>query len=1035
MINSYFRFYKTFHLISYSLILGLLLAGAALTLRSFLEGPVSAASGDIVLANSSGINGTSDSGVVSSGTIYDEHYSLKQYWNMRGQADWPQGCSPTRDKYMPWLAANGQVPSEYVGSGTLTDGNNISTDGNCVNRYSDGGDTYRNGWLDNNGWADPGGSAGFPGVATDGPRSTVSCSGVTGTPRWIWSSSSPDLNNQQYYGAYTVSDGSGYGLYSNGTTLFRQNFTITQTQMDQINAGKQVVFYAVADDWLHLYVNGTSIPPTKISKQSVMSQPLIKSLLHSGSNTIAFQVSDKGVWTNSDNSTSRQSGICYSLNIVDGGTVVGSSDCPLDPSAAVNATQHPLSLSTTSRSPSSTGTVSGYGDIPDARYGYGYEPSGDFTLNSVSDNYGQPTTFTGASKSPGPFTADYSTYIKSYPYDSHVITAYYSVWYDQYEYRSSSTPTYYCTSGTVSGTSCVFPVTTTYSCTKGAGTPGGGGHSQSECWSYQLQSDGSLEWVYVGPATPSYSCPSGGTYNGSTCYGGPALKHYKITKGAMTSHDYDSQTTSKVQSPIGQCYARQFTVSWNPQPTSGSLDSAEDPTAANFSGTISVHFYGAVDSKGLRNPSKVQLSVNDSSIVTPSYVSPYGPCNGSDIYIQSAMSSPDDESGSGSITCPIKAPPLRAGDVVCADFVISPAQGSIINNGATMTDTFGQLEANPCTSNEVTNQPYAHFFGNGVAAGGAFAGVSGVCSATAATSLGDISANIEDRSPAAALMRGSGTQYEAIATGSAASFITANLRSNDPMSKFGLTFSNTSAGQLGAAHCAPNFMAGAPKTSDSLTLDSGRQVITDVLSGNQTINGGSQLYMANGISRTIYVSGNATINANIFYQTDGWKKIGVNSTNIPTFYLIASGNINISGNVSRLDGVYVAQGGTINTCYQQDFGVCDKQLTINGSFIADNIQLYRTFSSLRNSTGGEWPDPTGLTPNDNPGSNCDLGDNAQWSALVNPNRSSAAAKKYDCAAEIFNFNPATYLVRPNMTPVGGDSATHYDSIASLAPVL
>jgi hypothetical protein len=233
----------------------------------------------------------------------------------------------------------------------------------------------------------------------------------------------------------------------------------------------------------------------------------------------------------------------------------------------------------------------------------------------------------------------------------------------------------------------------------------------------------------------------------------------------------------------------------------------------------------------------------------------------------------------------------------------------------------------------------------------------------------------------------------------------------------------------------PSFLAGAPSSSSSQQLDSGRQVITDVYSGDQTINGGSQLYIPNGISRTIYVDGNVTINANIVYQTDGWKKIGVNSTNIPTLYVIASGDINISGSVSRLDGVYVSQGGTINTCYQGDFDSCDRQLTVNGSFVAGDIQLYRTFSSLRNSTSGEWPDPTGPRPNDNAGSNCDLGDNAQANALPNPNRSSAVAKSYDCAAEIFNFNPATYLVRPALIPVGGDSATHYDSISGLAPVL
>jgi hypothetical protein len=66
--------------------------------------------------------------------------------------------------------------------------------------------------------------------------------------------------------------------------------------------------------------------------------------------------------------------------------------------------------------------------------------------------------------------------------------------------------------------------------------------------------------------------------------------------------------------------------------------------------------------------------------------------------------------------------------------------------------------------------------------------------------------------------------------------------------------------------------------------------------------------------------------------------------NIPSFKVIASGNIYVDANVTQLDGQYIAQGGNFITCAQNvagnyglsgvgAIGTCNKQLKIYG-FVA-----------------------------------------------------------------------------------------------------
>jgi Repeat of unknown function (DUF5648) len=91
-----------------------------------------------------------------------------------------------------------------------------------------------------------------------------------------------------------------------------------------------------------------------------------------------------------------------------------------------------------------------------------------------------------------------------------------------------------------------------------------------------------------------------------------------------------------------------------------------------------------------------------------------------------------------------------------------------------------------------------------------------------------------------------------------------------------------------------------------------------------------------------------------------------NVNNVPSFVLHASGNIYIDPGVTELDGMYAAEAGNgkpgrIYTCGVNNGGGnftpmakdnlydnCNKQLVVYGSFQANQVNLMRTFGSLRN---------------------------------------------------------------------------------------
>ncbi len=177
-----------------------------------------------------------------------------------------------------------------------------------------------------------------------------------------------------------------------------------------------------------------------------------------------------------------------------------------------------------------------------------------------------------------------------------------------------------------------------------------------------------------------------------------------------------------------------------------------------------------------------------------------------------------------------------------------------------------------------------------------------------------------------------------------------------------------------------------------------------------------------GTNVTLFVDGDVYIESNIQYSTAGWG-----SGNVPSFTLEATGNIYIDSSVTELDGMYIARNlpastkGQIYTCAYLSGGVpslvpnnsltsvCNKQLVVYGSFVADKINLMRTYGTLHDSSGSP-------------------------ASCVNGGAPFVPALPYtkSCSAEVFYFSPETYLTKPLGAP---SSTAGYDYIISLPPVL
>lgn len=304
----------------------------------------------------------------------------------------------------------------------------------------------------------------------------------------------------------------------------------------------------------------------------------------------------------------------------------------------------------------------------------------------------------------------------------------------------------------------------------------------------------------------------------------------------------------------------------------------------------------------------------------------------------------------------------------------------------------------------VVSKPYARIYGGDVAAGTRFESSPGTCTGT----IGDNAAIIGWNKRSGGSYAGAGVQHAALARGAIFDFASSLGGGAAPPAALSFTNTSTNAanGNFGGlfdwAPCVPDFYSAAPPPT--ITTDINVSTLTTgeyggtgdliILGGN--VNPGQRI--------TLYIDGDAYITGNIVYA--GSWSIG----QMPMFRLVVRGNIYVDNDVSRLDGMYVAQAnsagsyGIIVTC-ATGFATptldgtlqstCDNtKLTINGSLVARHIRLTRTAGTLRQSAAGE--------------------------ASTSPHIS-----------ETFNYGPIMWIPQPAPTATPSD----YDAITSLPPVL
>lgn len=362
---------------------------------------------------------------------------------------------------------------------------------------------------------------------------------------------------------------------------------------------------------------------------------------------------------------------------------------------------------------------------------------------------------------------------------------------------------------------------------------------------------------------------------------------------------------------------------------------------------------------------------------------------------------------------------LLAGDQVCSRAYFPITDGWVGPGNHIADGSAKSPPANPKESTCITisDKPYLRLYGADAIAGSEFA-VGDVCNNTNSSEIKTFFSNHADRS-------GSGAQFAALAMGLITQFSSASLRASTPIPMNGLSFANTGSPGFydGANICAGDFYSETQyddpamkdtRSSSTLPLASLNNPPND---NKQTLaqpGGSPSRVTLNGTSgfdnkHTIFVDGDLNIDSNVEYSAF------TDPTDAPALAIIVRGDIYINKNVTRLDGMYVAQkkadgsGGTIYTCSDgfnayssaQDAALianCSSQLVVNGAFVANYVRFLRTINSLRDSR-------------------------------INDQELAGITK----AAEVFNFTPEMYLSQP---PFKEECAQcRYKSFETLPPIL
>lgn len=345
---------------------------------------------------------------------------------------------------------------------------------------------------------------------------------------------------------------------------------------------------------------------------------------------------------------------------------------------------------------------------------------------------------------------------------------------------------------------------------------------------------------------------------------------------------------------------------------------------------------------------------------------------------------------------------LSAGDQVCVTISVNPKSGKVNSGGIFSEPSAAYTSAPACT--RISNKPYVVFSGNDVKAGGGVEGSADCASHIAGIGLFKNASN-----------QGSSVQLAAFALGAingvnTAAYASTAAGANPTVN--GLTFANFN--NYGST-CTHNFFADkdddAPTWTGTIGAAEKYKATGPVTLGTMNI--------ANGQHAFLYVTGNVNITGNITADQGPWT----DRSQIPSFYVIATGNITISNNVKEIAGVFVAQTGAIYTCSEggvpvvpdQLFSNCGNQLVVNGAFIAKTVVFGRAYGSLRNSASEQPYGP---------------------STKICATSEVAHGLTSTCASEVFRYNPSLYLgAAPKSKKTEVTTEDSYESITNLPPVL
>lgn len=233
--------------------------------------------------------------------------------------------------------------------------------------------------------------------------------------------------------------------------------------------------------------------------------------------------------------------------------------------------------------------------------------------------------------------------------------------------------------------------------------------------------------------------------------------------------------------------------------------------------------------------------------------------------------------------------------------------------------------------------------------------------------------NFSGSTPAHVPTNGSWSQYAEIANGGISNFGSAGFINNGDENTCKLWFANVA--NAGGANCAGNsanagnfgatFSRNLPTydtsaftnvTSnsfayDSATIDSQNGFGTPAKpsliyhKGDLTLAGGDGAYQY--MNRTIYVDGNITITGNI---TPQGTATFTSLTSIPNLTIIATGDIRVNYNVSKIESNLVSMNGAFIDCANSsdlsENGGCSTQLVINGAIsTAKTPHFTRTYGA------------------------------------------------------------------------------------------